>query len=354
MPALFDGPDGAQSGGAASQRRPQAVELGAPLDRRHLRVPGRRFADHHGHARRPDRTAPAPLDRRRGVRAGFHPCRLLDQRRDADRSPGAARHRGGDACAVDAFADQQHVPRPGTAKLRHRRLDRQLLGRRSDRPADRRRAPRPFLVGFGLPRRRSGDVAPARGRAVPAAGIPRPQSRPTGPPERRPVARRDPRGDLRDEADRRIRHRMALRFVDPRRPGCRDRFRAATEAACQPADRSQPLPVASVQRVSRDQHPRLLRRLRNLSVHRAVSAAGAWYGAPGGRPVDRAFGPRLRRRFHAGAADRAPGPPGLCDGRRLCACRPGLRPVDPGRRKRRGLRFWLSAMSSWLSVSHRW
>ena len=42
-----------------------------------------------------------------------------------------------------------------------RRLDHQLLGRRGDRPAGRRRAARALLVGLGVPDRRAGDGAAA-------------------------------------------------------------------------------------------------------------------------------------------------------------------------------------------------
>ena len=96
---------------------------------------------------------------------------------DADRHPRAARRRRRDAGAVDALADPQHVPRPAAAHGRHRRLDHQLLGRRRDRPAPRRRAARALLVGLGVPAGGAGDGAAARGRAAAAAGVPRPERR---------------------------------------------------------------------------------------------------------------------------------------------------------------------------------
>ena len=61
------------------------------------------------------------------------PRRVLDEPRDADRQPGAARHRRGDAGAVDPVADLQHVPGPAPAGGRHRRLDLRVLGRQRDR-----------------------------------------------------------------------------------------------------------------------------------------------------------------------------------------------------------------------------
>jgi len=58
---------------------------------------------------------------------------------------------------------------PGERRVRHRRLDYQLLGRRRDRPAGRRRSARALLVGLGVPRGRAGHGAAARGGAGAAA-----------------------------------------------------------------------------------------------------------------------------------------------------------------------------------------
>ena len=49
----------------------------------------------------------------------------------------------------------------------------ELLGRRRDRPARRRRAAGVLLVGLGVPAGRAGDGAAARGRAAAAARVPR-------------------------------------------------------------------------------------------------------------------------------------------------------------------------------------
>ena len=104
----------------------------AALDRRHLRLPGRRVADHDGHARRPHRPPQAADDRRGGVRRRLGARRVLDQRRDADRVARAARRRRRDARAVDAVADPQHVPRPARSAR-----SRSASGSRATRPARR-------------------------------------------------------------------------------------------------------------------------------------------------------------------------------------------------------------------------
>ena len=102
------------------------------VDHRHLRLHGRRLADHDGHAGRPDRPAAAAADRCRRVRRGVGAGRLLDQRRDADRGARAAGRRRRDAGAVDPVADPQHVPRSAAA---HRR--RSASGSPASRPAAR-------------------------------------------------------------------------------------------------------------------------------------------------------------------------------------------------------------------------
>ena len=96
--------------------------------------------------------------------AGFalrlDPGRLRDQCRAADRRPGAARAGGRHADAVDAVADQQHVPRPGSG-VGDRDLDDELHDRRDGRSADRRRSARSLLVGFGVPDRCTAADGPA-------------------------------------------------------------------------------------------------------------------------------------------------------------------------------------------------
>ena len=138
VPALFHGPDGFEPGGAASERRPEAVEFATALDRRHLRLSACRKPDHDGHAGRPHRPPETAFDRRGGIwnSVGFRG--VLHKRRNADRRARAARDCRGDACAVDPFVDPQHVPRPEGAHGRNRRLDCQLFRRRRHRSAGRR------------------------------------------------------------------------------------------------------------------------------------------------------------------------------------------------------------------------
>src|SRR6266849_1089121 len=128
--------------------------------------------------------------------------RLLDQRLDADCHARRARNRGCDPRAFDPFPDPQHVRRPGAAQVRNRSVDHQLFGRRSHRPAARRRAPPAFLVGLGIPdgRARNGS-APSRGPGA-AARVPGSGCKSAGPGERGPIARGRAGGDLRPQTHR--------------------------------------------------------------------------------------------------------------------------------------------------------
>ncbi len=177
LPRLRHGPHGAQPRRAGAERRAASEQHAALVDRRHLRLPRRRPADHDGHARRPHRPPAAAVDRRRRLRRGFGARCPLDDTRAADRRAGAARDRRCDARAVHARADPQHVRGPGAADLRGRRVDHELLGRRGDRPARRRRAARALLVGLRVPAGRPGDGVAAARRAGAAAGVPRSRRR---------------------------------------------------------------------------------------------------------------------------------------------------------------------------------
>ena len=130
VPALRDGPDGPHAGDSGAQRRPASEQHRAALDRRHLRLPRRRLPDHDGHAGRPDRPPPAAADRRGRVRRRLGARGVLVERRDADRLARAARDRRGDAGAIDAVADPQHV-RATTSSARSRSGS----GSRASRPA---------------------------------------------------------------------------------------------------------------------------------------------------------------------------------------------------------------------------
>ncbi len=232
VPALRDGPDGAAPRGAVAQRGPPAEQCATALDRRHLRVHGCGLPRHDGDARRPHRSSPAVDDRRSGVRRRLGARRVLDQPRDADREPSAARHRGRDAGTGDALADLQHVPRPAAAHDRDRGVDHGLLGGRRGRPGARGRAPRELLVGLGLPDGPARHGAVARAGAEAAAGVPRTGRGAPRPHERGSVAGRDPGGHLRAQADRAGRHRVGFPSP-PYSPGSRSAW-----CSCGVSDRS--------------------------------------------------------------------------------------------------------------------
>ena len=189
----------------------------AAVDHRHLRVLRRRLAHHDGHARRPHRPAPPAADRRRGLRCGLGARRVLHQRRDADRQPRAAGRRRRDAGPLDAVADLPHVPRPAAALDRDRRVDRQLLGGRRGRPGARRRPAGALLVGLGVPAGPAGD-----GRCCSCSGprvLPEyrdPNAGRLDLAQRRDVAGRRARRDLRPQGDRPGRARLPVR--SPRSP----------------------------------------------------------------------------------------------------------------------------------------
>ena len=64
---------------------------------------------------------------------------------------------------------------PAQRTVADQRLDHELLGRRGDRAADRRRAARALLVGLGVPDQRAGHAAAARARhrsSSPSSAIP--------------------------------------------------------------------------------------------------------------------------------------------------------------------------------------
>ena len=273
----------------------------APLDRRYLRLSGRRLVDPDGNARRPDRPAKAAADRRRRVRARVRARRLLHQRRYADRDPRASRCRGSDARALDLVAAPQHVPRSRPAELCDRGMDHKLLGRRSDRTADRRSAASVFLVGLGVPARRAGHAPPPGARSAAPARIPRPECRQARFCQRGAVARLRALGDLWPEADRTGWIWLDRRARHPGRPRDRRRLRSPPAQARRSDDRSQALPAARLQRIARRLPARDICRLRHVRLRGAIPAAGAWAGAARGRPLDRA----LRDRLHCRLADHA-------------------------------------------------
>jgi hypothetical protein len=72
---------------------------------------------------------------------------LLRHRGDVEHHTRRARRRRGHAGALHPLADPQHVPKPGSARLRHRGAGHELRGRRRHRAVGRRVAARAFLVG---------------------------------------------------------------------------------------------------------------------------------------------------------------------------------------------------------------
>ena len=126
----------------------QPDERAAALDHRHLRLHGRGLPRHDGDPRRPHRAPEAAADRRGGVRRGVDPCRVLDERGDAHRQPGTARHRRRHPRAIDPVADLRDVPGPRSAHARGRGVDLGLLRRRRDRTHSRRDHARAVLVGL--------------------------------------------------------------------------------------------------------------------------------------------------------------------------------------------------------------
>ena len=311
LPALLHGPHGAEPGGAAPERGSAADELAAVVDRRHLRVPDRRLADHDGHARRPDRPPATASDRRGRLRCRLDPRCILHQRGDAHCGARPARGRQRNARPLHAFPDSQHVPRSGGAHGRHRRLDRQLFRRWRRWTAAGRASARTLLVGFGLPGERPGDAAPARARTGAAAGVPRSGRGAARRHQRGALAPRRAGDDLRHQADRRGWPGVALLAGHPGGPRRRRPVRSAAEQARRPADRSRALPIRSLQRRAGGQSAGILRGIRNLSLHRPISAARSGDGPARSRSVDGAVGGRFHRRLATGPDDRAPNASGL-------------------------------------------
>src|SRR3989442_6104038 len=99
MPAVFDGPHGSQSGGAATECGSPADQFATALDRRYLRLSCCRVVDSNGHARRSDWATAAPARRRGCVWHRVGAYGVLSQCRDAHRRARIARARGRDVGA---------------------------------------------------------------------------------------------------------------------------------------------------------------------------------------------------------------------------------------------------------------
>lgn len=182
-----DGSDGAQPRYPADQRGPASDKRAAPVDHRHLWLPGRRTAHHDGYAWRSDRPAKAAAVGLCRLRAGFAASGLFDQCGDADRQSsgdGDRRRHGG---AIDALADLHHVPGPKAALHCHRCLDRGVFGGGRDRSCPGRHPAPVLLVGICLPHRGPGNGAAARARPADAAGVQGSERPPLGSDQRRDV-----------------------------------------------------------------------------------------------------------------------------------------------------------------------
>ena len=197
-----DGPDSPQSRHPADQRRAAAVERAAPVDHRHLRLPGRRPAHHDGHARGSHRPSQAPAGWRSGLRPRIAAGGLLAELRDAHRQPGHHGHRRSHGRPLDPLTDLHDVPGSEAADHGHRGLDRRLLGGWRHRAGPRRPAAGVLLVGLGVPHRRPRDGPAAHPGSAHPPRVPGPGCTPAGRLQRSSLAARDPWRGLRTQGDR--------------------------------------------------------------------------------------------------------------------------------------------------------
>ncbi len=194
---------------------------------------------------------------------------------------------------------------------------------------------------------RAGDGAAAGGRAARCCrSIRDPDAGPARPAQRGAVAGRRAGGDLRPQADRRGRPRLAARAVSiVAGLALGVVVRAPAADAGRSADRPAALPRARLQRVAGHLHARHLRRCSASSS--SSRSTCSW--CSGCRRSRRACGrcPRAAAFIvgsHAGPAARAPGPPGVRDGAGLALAAVGFgvltqvdgdpRPRGPRRRRR--------------------
>ena len=231
---------------------------------------------------------------------------LLDERRDADRDARAARRRRGDAGAVDAVADPQHVPRPAQRTVAIGIWITSYLGRR--RRSARWSAGCCSSTSGGArcscSACRSWCCCSCSGRA--AAGVPRSRRGPARPAQRGAVAGRRAGGDLRPQAIAagRLGWTAGARRSSVRRAR-RRRVRAPAATARRPADRPAPVPRARLQRCAGRLHARLLRA---FGASSSSPSTCSW--CSGSSPSRRACGRcrsrcRVHRRLDADAAARA-------------------------------------------------
>ena len=233
--------------------------------------------------------------------------------RDADRLARAARDRRRDARALDAVADPQHVPRRPPAHDRDRDLGHELLDRRGDRPAGRRRPARELPLGLGLPARGAGDGGAAGGRPEAPPRVQGPEPGPARPGERRAVPDRGAGRDLRDQGARQGRARAARHLGARRRARDRRRVHRPPAPPGRADDRPRPLPPPRVQPLAEREHAGVRGRLRARGLRRPVLPARARLLAARGGPLEPAGRPRVRRRLAAHPAARGADPPARPD-----------------------------------------
>ena len=226
LPAVRHGPDGPAPGRPVDQRGPPAEQRPAALDHRHLRLHGRglprsRWArSATGSADASCCSSAPPRSASLSILAAFSTSAemLIAQ-------PRPARHRRGDARAVDPVAHLQHVPGPAASARVAIAVWISAFSAGS--------AIGPVVGGVLLEHFWWGSVfllalpvmaAAARPRADRPARVQGPGRRPPRPRQRRPVARRRPGRDLRPQADRPGRVRPAA--------GRDDRRRRSSSASC--------------------------------------------------------------------------------------------------------------------------
>ncbi len=193
---LRHGPDRAQPGYPADQRGPSANKRAAPVDLRHLRLPGRRPAHHDGHSRRSHRPPQASAGGSSRLRGRIVACGILHELGDAHRQPRADGSLRGDDCPIDPVAHLHHVPRPEGADHRNRLLDCCVLRGRRHRTGRRRSPPGVLLVGLSVPDWRARDGPTAAYRPADSARVQGSERGSPRPGQRGDVAPCHPRGCL--------------------------------------------------------------------------------------------------------------------------------------------------------------
>ena len=299
VPAGLDGRARAEPRDPGAERGSAADQRPAAVDRRQLRVPGRRLPDDDGGAGRPGRAPPPAVDRRRRVRGRLAAGRLCDQPGHADRGAGPAGRDGSHADAVDARPDPRHVHRPAPADDRVRRLDGELRARRRARSRGRGHPPAPLLVGLRLPLRGAADRRAAGAGPRAAARAPGSRRRPRRQRRRRAVPGRRAQRGLRAQAGGPGRPRSGRRHRARGRAVPRGGVPAPPAPAGRPVDRPRAVPAPRLLAAARGERGVLLRPLRDAVLHGAVPPARARALPARGRSLDDPLGAGIPGRLRA-------------------------------------------------------